>query len=233
MPDKLKILYAEDNRITSQETSEALEENGYIVHPVYDGNEAWLAFQDSRPDIVLLDYQMPHRNGIEVFLLIRQIDPVIPVLILSSYTELCAASLKIGTSDFVRKDGGIDEICARIEAAWQRRSQPGENTYVQQSTYQLSNLTCFYPSSTLLVINGQRIPLNKMLSELLAILCQNKNRFISGTTICKRLWNNDCDSKIHLLRDYISELRKLLKDDHILHIRSAYGKGYCLEGPVD
>lgn len=67
---------------------------------------------------------MPGKTGIEVFLLIRQLDKKIPVLILSSYTELCAASLKIGTSDFVRKDGGIDELCARIEAALNRYPGP-------------------------------------------------------------------------------------------------------------
>lgn len=231
MANKLKILYAEDNRITAQETSEALEENGYKVRTVYDGNEAWLAFQEARPDIVLLDYQMPHRNGIDVFLLIRQIDPVIPVLILSSYTELCAATLKIGTSDFIRKDGGIEEICARIEAAWLRQPKPGEKVSPRQQTYQLSGLTCFYSSSALLVISGRRIPLNALLAQLLLILCQNKNTYISGPAICKRIWNNDCNSKIHLLRDYISELRKILQADHTLHIRSAYGKGYCLESP--
>ena len=69
---KIKILYAEDNRITAQETGEALEDNGYEVKTVFDGDEAWLAYQSSRPDVVVLDYQMPGRTGIEVF-----IDPAI------------------------------------------------------------------------------------------------------------------------------------------------------------
>ena len=41
---KIKILYAEDNRITAQETGEALEDNGYEVKTVFDGDEAWLAY---------------------------------------------------------------------------------------------------------------------------------------------------------------------------------------------
>ncbi len=168
---KIKILYAEDNRITAQETGEALEDNGYEVKTVFDGNEAWLAYQSSRPDVVVLDYQMPGKTGIEVFLLIRQLDKEIPVLILSSYTELCAASLKIGTSDFVRKDGGIDELCARIEAALNRYPGPAITGHPSEKIYQLSPNSCFYPANSTLEIGDQRYSLRTMLAELLTIFC--------------------------------------------------------------
>ena len=183
---KIKILYAEDNRITAQETGEALEDNGYEVKTVFDGDEAWLAYQSSRPDVVVLDYQM---------------DKKIPVLILSSYTELCAASLKIGTSDFVRKDGGIDELCARIEAALNRYPGPEITGHPSEKIYQLSPTSRFYPANSTLEIGDQRYPLKTMLAELLTIFCQNQNSFIPGTIICRRLWNNDNASKISLLRD--------------------------------
>lgn len=144
---------------------------------------------------------MPGRTGIEVFLLIRQLDKKIPVLILSSYTELCAASLKIGTSDFVRKDGGIDELCARIEAALNRYPGPEITGHPSEKIYQLSPNSCFYPANSTLEIGDQRYPLKTMLAELLTIFCQNQNSFIPGTIICRRLWNNDNASKISLLRD--------------------------------
>ena len=198
---KIKILYAEDNRITAQETGEALEDNGYEVKTVFDGDEAWLAYQSSRPDVVVLDYQMPGKTGIEVFLLIRQLDKKIPVLILSSYTELCAASLKIGTSDFVRKDGGIDELCARIEAALNRYPGPEITGHPSEKIYQLSPNRCFYPANSTLEIGDQRYPLKTMLAELLTIFCQNQNSFKPATIICRRLCNNDYASKISLLRD--------------------------------
>ena len=170
-------------------------------------------------------------TGIEVFLLIRQLDKKIPVLILSSYTELCAASLKIGTSDFVRKDGGIDELCARIEAALNRYPGPEITGHPSEKVYQLSPTSRFYPANSTLEIGDQRYPLKTMLAELLTIFCQNQNSFIPGTIICRRLWNNDNASKISLLRDYISELRKILKADTSLKIRSSYGKGYCFSTP--
>lgn len=229
MDRKLKILYVEDNKITAQETSEALEENGYEVRMVYDGNEAWAAFQESRPDVVLLNYQIPYKNGIDVFLLIRQIDASIPVLILSSYTELYIAFLKIGISDFIRKDGEIEEICARIERAWQQNShQMVERSPIPSAIYTLSPLTTFIPSSALLIIGKEHIPLNSILSTLLTIFCQNQNIDISYSIICKRLWSIDSNNKIKLLRDYVSELRKLLNKDKSLKLCSVYQKGYRL-----
>ena len=223
---RLKILYAEDNRITAQETTEALEENGYEVQTVYDGNEAWVAFQKYTPDVVLLDYQMPGKTGLEVYQLIRQQNSAIPVLILSSYTELCVASLKMGTSDFIRKDSGIEETCARIEAAWQRRPKNNEPTIGKN--YHLSPYTVFYSSISLLEFNDERLPLKHMHAEILTILCQNQHIPISASLICKKLWNNDDISKIHLLRDYISELRKILEKDKTIQLQNNYGKGYCL-----
>ena len=202
---KIKILYAEDNRITAQETGEALEDNGYEVKTVFDGDEAWLAYQSSRPDVVVLDYQMPGKTGIEVFLLIRQLDKKIPVLILSSYTELCAAL--------------------------NRYPGPEITGHPSEKVYQLSPTSRFYPANSTLEIGDQRYPLKTMLAELLTIFCQNQNSFIPGTIICRRLWNNDNASKISLLRDYISELRKILKADTSLKIRSSYGKGYCFSTP--
>lgn len=230
-PEKLKILYAEDNHITAQETTEALKENGYEVQTVYDGNAAWQAFQESKPDLIVLDQQMPGKTGTEVFLLIRRMNPRIPVLILSSFTELCAASLKIGTDDFVRKDGGIEELCARIEAAWRRYSNNSDLPPINNEIYHLSDISCYYAGNSTLNIGNQSIPLNGMLAELLTILCQNQNQFLSKKAICLRIWNNDNPSKVSLLSDYVSKLRQILKADPTLEIRSSYGRGFCLKAP--
>lgn len=231
MDRKLKILYAEDNPVTVLETTEALEENGYEVQTVFDGDEAWLAFQESPPDIVLLDYQMPGKTGIEVFLLIREIDPHIPVLILSSYTEYCVAALKIGMADFIRKDGGTEEICVRIKLAWQRRTRSSLPCPDAQVFYQLSPDCSFQSGNSTLNIHDKAIPLNGMLAEILTILCQNQNHYLSKKIICQRLWKNDNQVKMNLLCDYISKLRQLLKEDSSLEICSSYGKGYCLKTP--
>ena len=213
---KIKILYAEDNRITAQETGEALEDNGYEVKTVFDGDEAWLAYQSSRPDVVVLDYQMPGKTGIEVFLLIRQLDKKIPVLILSSYTELCAASLKIGTSDFVRKDGGIDELCARIEAALNRYPGPEITGHPSEKVYQLSPPSRFYPANSPLEIGDQRYPLKTMLAELLTIFCQNQNSFIPGMSVlCSHNFSVPFNQPIAYAQK-VGELTNMLGNGHIL-----------------
>ena len=205
MQNKLRLLYAEDNQDTAKETAEELEEYGFEVNIVYDGDEAWLAFQETNPDIVLLDYRMPGKNGLEVFALIHRINPTVPVLILSSYTEYCIASLKNGTADFIRKDALIEEVALRLKMAWrQSQNMPQtEELPKTQEVYYLSENCRYNAGNTTLFINEQPIPLTAIPGELLTILCQNQNQYVSKQTLCKRLWNVYNSGKITSLRNYI------------------------------
>ena len=231
MQNKLRLLYAEDNQDTAKETAEELEEYGFEVNIVYDGDEAWLAFQETNPDIVLLDYRMPGKNGLEVFALIHRINPTVPVLILSSYTKYCIASLKNGTADFIRKDALIEEVALRLKMAWrQSQNMPQtEELPKTQEVYYLSENCRYNAGNTTLFINEQPIPLTAIPGELLTILCQNQNQYVSKQTLCKRLWNVYNSGKITSLRNYISDLRKMLEGADTVTIHSYYGRGYCLK----
>lgn len=231
MQNKLRLLYAEDNPDTARETAEELEEYGFEVNTVYDGDEAWMAFQETNPDLVLLDYRMPGKNGLEVFSLIHRMNPNIPVLILSSYTEYCIASLKNGTADFIRKDALIEEVALRLKMAWkQSRNLPlTEKLPDTQEIYYLSENCRYNAGNTTLFINEQPIQLTTVPGELLTVLCQNQNHYVSKQTLCKRIWNVYNSGKTTSLRNYISDLRKMLEGADTIEIRSSYGKGYCLK----
>ena len=229
MNSKPKLLYAEDNRLTAKEMTEILEEEGYEVVTTYSGDEAWETFQRISPDLVLLDFRMPGLNGLEVFEHIRQANAEIPVLILSSYNEYCVPSLKSGTADFIRKEADIEEICARIAAVWQRHASGKTNDSAGETVLRLSELTTFRTDSFTLRIGPNIIPLTGALGEVLVLLCRPPRQCRAATDICRQLWHNDSKSKITLLQNYISQLRKLLTADPALHIVSLYNKGYYLQ----
>ena len=73
------------------------------------------------------------------------------------------------------------------------------------------------------------IPLTGALGEVLVLLCRPPRQCRAATDICRQLWHNDSKSKITLLQNYISQLRKLLTADPALHIVSLYNKGYYLQ----
>lgn len=225
------MLYAEDDRITAEETAEYLQDEGFDVHTVDNGDSAWNSFRTFQPDIVLLDYQMPMKNGIEVFRLIHSVDPDTPVFILSSYTEYSIASLKAGTTDFIRKDMKTKELCLRLKIACERSRNMVSTTELEapSAIYYLNEQCCYNATNHILYINHRSITLSGMLGELFTILCQNQNHYVSSETLCLHLWNIANTGKTGCLRAYISDLRKILSATPTLRIHSKYRKGYCLE----
>lgn len=231
MERNLRLLYAEDDRITADETAEYLQEEGFDVYTVHDGDSAWSSFRTLQPDIVLLDYQMPGKNGIEVFQLIHAVAPGTPVFILSSYTEYSIASLKVGATDFIRKDIKLEELSLRLKIAWERsrNTAAAPETEAPSAIYYLNEQCNYNAANHILYINNQGITLSGMLGELFTLLCRNQNHYVPIDTLCLHLWNITNPGKTSCLRDYISDLRKILSAAPSLRIHSKYRKGYCLE----
>ena len=130
---------------------------------------------------------------------------------------------------FIRKEADIEEICARIAAVWQRHASGKTNDSAGETVLRLSELTTFHTDSFTLRIGPNIIPLTGALGEVLVLLCRPPRQCRAATDICRQLWHNDSKSKITLLQNYISQLRKLLTADPALHIVSLYNKGYYLQ----
>ena len=77
----MRILYAEDYELEAELTKIILEENEFIVDIAVTGEEAWNAYNRQKPDILLLDLNMPLKDGIEVTRLIRKKDPLTRIII--------------------------------------------------------------------------------------------------------------------------------------------------------
>lgn len=82
---KISILYAEDDEFGAKLTKTILEKENFEVEIVSDGSEAWKAYKERKPDILLLDLDMPGKDGLEITRLVREHDQQTPIL---SYTPL-------------------------------------------------------------------------------------------------------------------------------------------------
>ena len=85
--DKITVLYAEDDSMTVMEVQEKLEQEGFEVVVARDGNEALEKYAECHPQVIILDVEMPGRNGLEVLQLIRLNDNRTPIIIYSCFVE--------------------------------------------------------------------------------------------------------------------------------------------------
>lgn len=113
---KHRILIADDEDDLRTLLSDLLASSGYDVSAAADGEEAIAAIRANKPDLVLLDIQMPRMNGIEVLKFINQNYPTLHVIMLTGFADLKYAmeAREFGARDFVSKPYKVDDILETI-----------------------------------------------------------------------------------------------------------------------
>ncbi|MEA3306285.1 MAG: response regulator [Elusimicrobiota bacterium] len=112
-----KILIIDDNGIVRDALESFLSRKGYEVLSAPDGTGGLAAFKDSRPDLVILDRNIPNMSGSQVFAEIKKISSEIPVIILTAYDSFSASEryLKEGAVAFISKAEGLSPVIHEVE----------------------------------------------------------------------------------------------------------------------
>ena len=224
MKEKLRILYAEDDRDMAKLCKEFLEFRGFEVSVAGNGNEAWAMYRKERPDVVLLDIYMPGKSGYDVAKLIRNCNDTVPILFLtslgSSYDAVTALSL--GANDFIRKEVMLAEVEARI------RNVLRNHVERERTIFRLSAKTTFNSITCELTTGEKTIRLRPHESLVLKELCCCMNKRIGKEEIAMAIWDSYDKGKDAYIDRHIMRLRKFLSDDPALSIITYYGSGYCL-----
>lgn len=224
--DKLKILIVEDDLNLGQILSEYLEIKGLDTTLCKDGEEGQITFNNGVFDICLLDIMMPKKDGFTLAREIRSKDKKIPIIFLTakSMKEDAIEGLKIGADDYVTKPFSMEELLLRIQAVMRRI---GNNTGAELTSYQVGKYVFDYNKQQL-EENGNIIKLTTKESELLKLLVINKNQTLERNIALKKVWRNDTYFNSRSMDVYITKLRKLLKGDESIQIRSVHGEGFKL-----
>jgi DNA-binding NarL/FixJ family response regulator len=121
MNEKIRVLVAEDDGLLRRSLVELmrLEPDLAVVSEVPDGQQALAEAMIVRPDVLLMDIEMPRLNGIQATRQIRQMLPDAQVVILTKFgdDENVFAAIKAGAIGYVLKDAGLDAIAAAVRAA--------------------------------------------------------------------------------------------------------------------
>ena len=222
--EKIKILLVDDDRQNSEFLRKFLEVEGYKVTYAENGRIGWEAFTTTKPDLVLLDVNMPEMNGFELAQLIREQNRDVLIFFLTDRTEK-ADRLKgfdLKGNDYIPKPFYPEELIAKIKERFEHR-QP------TSSTRMTIGQTIFDSNLSTIDINGTVHHLSARQSEILTILAQNIGQTVERDTILQTVWGNDSYANSLALNVQITYLRKMLEPDTSISIVSLKKRGYILE----
>ena len=222
--EKVRILLVDDDRQNSEFLRKFLEVEGYEVSYAENGRKGWETFSAIRPNLVLLDVNMPVMNGFELAQLIREQDRDVLIFFLTDRTEK-ADRLKgfdLKGNDYIPKPFYPEELIAKIKERFEHhKSAPSTRMAIGQTLFD-------YNLSTI-EIGGTVQHLSARQSEILTILAQNIGQTVERDFILLSVWGNDSYANSLALNVQITYIRKMLAPDTSISIVSLKKRGYILE----
>jgi DNA-binding response OmpR family regulator len=222
---KTKILYVEDEVFLAKIVSETLQGRGYEVVLESDGARALGAFLKEKPDVCVLDIMLPNKDGFAIADEIREKDALVPMIFLSAKSQSTDVvnGFRLGASDYIRKPFSIEELIVRIENVLKTKTQAPpadtpEEVEIGQYNFNTKRQTLNHPQ--------EQRKLSYRESELLKILCENKDKIVERSEILTLLWGSDSFFNSRNLDVYITKLRGYLKHDPSIEILTIKGIGY-------
>jgi two-component system phosphate regulon response regulator PhoB len=225
--DQPRVLVVEDEPAQLEILAYNLESDGFMVSRARDGEEALLLIREDVPDVIVMDWMMPHLSGIEVCRRLKSNPETrsIPVIILSarSEDEDKVRGLEIGADDYVVKPYSVVELMARVRTQL-RRSRP--SSLGQEIEFEDLNLN----SETYKVIRGQiDLKLGPIEFRLLRTFMEKPARVWSREELLDRIWGRDVYVETRTVDVHIGRLRKeLSRNGGADPIRTVRGVGYSL-----
>ena len=221
----LKILFADDDLKYSLLLKRFLEREGYEVTYVGNGTMAVEQFPLVRPDLVLLDINMPGLNGFEVAARIRQTDKHVLIFFLSDRSDKTdrLQGFQLRANDYLSKPFYPEELIARIR---ERFAFQLEET-VEEETYRLG-ATVFSYSTNELRMASSKVLITSRQADILRLLALNRNTVVPRDQLLDAVWGSVSYANSLALNVQITYLRKALRNDSTVTIESLMKKGYVL-----
>ena len=224
---KPTILLVEDEPAQRAVLAYNLKSEGFDVIEAEDGEEALVMAQDSLPDLVLLDWMLPHVSGLEVCRRLKSVKATraLPVIMLSARSEELdkVRGLETGADDYMVKPYSVAELMARVRKEL-RRTRPAsvgeelvfDDIVLDAGSHRVSRAQ-------------NEIKLGPTEFRLLAAFLENQGRVLSREQLLDRVWGRDIYVDTRTVDVHIGRLRKALMqhggDDPLRTVR---GAGYAL-----
>lgn len=223
-----KVLVVDDDLNICELLRLYLEKEGYTVIIANDGVSAITVFQDSHPDIVLLDIMLPQLDGWQVCREIRKFSEK-PIIMLTAKGETFdkVLGLELGADDYVVKPFDAKEVLARIKAVLRRTSTGApveENREVRYDKLMINR------TNYELRVDGQKVDTPPKELELIYHLASNPNRVFTRDQLLDEIWGYDYYGDSRTVDVHVKRLREKLEGiSDKWALKTVWGVGYKFE----
>ena len=222
------ILIVDDEAGVRELLGDALRIAGFETSTASDGMSALTAIRNKKPDLLIIDINMPLMDGFELVERLRSTGDNTPALMLSARADRADVTrgLTLGADDYVTKPFGLEELLLRVKAIL-RRSQISTSSSV--------DLICgpikLDEASHTVTFADELVDLSPTEFRLLQVLVENKNRVLSKSLLLDEVWGITFESESTVADTYISYLRRKLHRDGFEGIKTIRGVGFVIQEP--
>ncbi|MCI1634928.1 response regulator transcription factor [Bifidobacterium sp.] len=231
----MKILVVDDDRTFIEMLRAALLTQGYEVTIASEGGGCVAAVPEEKPDLILLDMELPDIDGLTVIRSVRRWSDV-PILVVSGQrgtglgdTSEVVEALDAGADEYVPKPVALDELLARVRALCRRIPHESGAPLITMGhvTIDLSTHSVFRQ------FRGRqtRVQLTPTEWKVLQMLVKNVGRLVTRQDLLTEIWGSEHVNDSGNLRLYVSQLRKKIEQDPAKpqFLKTETGLGYRLE----
>lgn len=222
----MKILIVEDDKRIATVMQRGLKEEGFSVDVVNDGEEGEYMALENPYDAVVLDLNLPLKDGLLVAKKIRQKKIQTPIIMVTARTSIedRVKGLNLGADDYLPKPFVFSELLARIRALIRR------NSVQKLPEYQIDDLS-LDPAKHIVKRGETVLNLTNKEFSLLEFLLSHQGEVVTRTMILEHVWDYNYDGLSNVVDVFIKTLRKKLKSigNKTPLIQTIHGVGYKIE----
>lgn len=224
-----RILVIEDEISINDILTVALKQEAYKVSSAFTSKEARSLMEIVKPDLVLLDINLPDESGFDLCKYIN-VKYKIPIIMLTARNDIVdkVLGLELGADDYITKPFNIKEVMTRVKVAL-RRVEKYSSLNKEESFIKLCEDINIHLEGRKVLKNGEDIKLKPKEYDLLVFLLKNKNKVFSREELLDKVWGIEYDGELRTVDVHIRRIRaKLDLDNGQTFIETIFGVGYVM-----
>ena len=223
-----RVLVVEDDKNLGKVLTDYLTSKNYLVQLAEDGEIGFDFFTNNDYDIIILDVMMPKKDGFSLAKDIRKMNKDIPIIFLTakSHKENIIKAFNLGADDYLTKPFSIEELLLRMDAVLKRTVKIDKIEL--DDNFIIGSYTFHHNQNLLISSSGTNYKLTTKENDLLKLFCENINSKVERSLALMKIWGDDSYYNARSMDVYIAKLRKYLKEDKKIDLKTIHGFGFKL-----